>query len=249
MKWAYYNEVEPFAVQWLRQLIAAGLIADGEVDQRSISEVAPDDLRPFQQCHFFAGIGGWSLALRKAGWRDDRSAWTGSCPCQPFSGAGHRKGTDDERHLWPEFARLIRAARPSVIFGEQVAGPDGVDWAGHVSADLRQEGYDTGVFVLPAFAFGCPQTRERVYFAADIAVADAAGRSADVRGDWGLPKMEAGPWSPPPWQQGDAHAGDVDDGLPSPLVKSCLRGLGNAIVPEIAGHFIAAYSSLQRAAA
>jgi len=79
---AYYNEFDPKAAAWLRELIKAGLIADGEVDERSIVDVRAVDLRGFRQCHFFAGIGGWSYALRLAGWSDDRAAWTGSCPCQ-----------------------------------------------------------------------------------------------------------------------------------------------------------------------
>ena len=80
---AYYNEIDPHAAQWLRNLIAAGHIAPGDVDERSIVEVQPDDLRGYQQCHFFAGIGGWSLALRLAGWPDHRPVWSGSCPCFP----------------------------------------------------------------------------------------------------------------------------------------------------------------------
>ena len=69
---AYYNEHDPYAAQWLRNLIAAGHIAPGDVDERSIEDVRPDDLIPYTQCHFFAGIGGWSYALRLAGWPDDR---------------------------------------------------------------------------------------------------------------------------------------------------------------------------------
>jgi DNA (cytosine-5)-methyltransferase 1 len=78
---AYYNELDPFAAAWLRNLIAAGLIPQGEVDERSIEDVTPNDLAGFRQCHFFAGIGGWPLALRLAGWPDERPVWTGSCPC------------------------------------------------------------------------------------------------------------------------------------------------------------------------
>ena len=98
---AYYNENDPFAAAWLRELIKAKLIADGEVDERSIELVRPDDLRGFVQCHFFAGIGGWSYALRLAGWPDNREVWTGSCPCQPWSVAGKGDGENDARHLWP----------------------------------------------------------------------------------------------------------------------------------------------------
>lgn len=117
----YYNEIEPYPAQWLRNLMAAGLIPQGEVDERSIRDVRPDDLKGFTSCHFFAGLGGWPYALRLAGWPDDRPVWTGSCPCQPFSVAGRRKGFGDDRDLWPVWRGLIAERRPSVVFGEQVA--------------------------------------------------------------------------------------------------------------------------------
>ena len=132
----YYNEYEPYAAEWLRNLIKKGLIPNGEVDTRSIIDVSPDDLRGFTQCHFFAGIGGWAYAARLAGWPDDRPLWTGSAPCQPFSTAGQQKGTADERHLWPVFFGLIRACRPPVVMGEQVAAAVGKDWLDGVSTDL-----------------------------------------------------------------------------------------------------------------
>ena len=118
---AYYNEHDSYAAQWLRNLIAAGEIADGVVDERSIVDVRPEDLEGFTQCHFFAGIAGWSLALRRAGVSDDRPVWTASLPCQPFSAAGQGRGVHDERHLWPVFYDLVRACRPGLILGEQVA--------------------------------------------------------------------------------------------------------------------------------
>ena len=125
---AYYNEIDPYAAQWLRNLIDNKLIASGDVDERSIRNVAATDLHGYTQCHFFAGIGVWSYALRLAEWPDDRPVWTGSCPCQPFSAAGKKGGFDDDRHLWPVFHRLIAECRPPVVFGEQVASKDGLGW-------------------------------------------------------------------------------------------------------------------------
>jgi len=120
----YHNDNAQFAAEWLRGLIDAGAIPAGTVDTRSITEVQGSDLKGYRQCHFFAGIGGWPLALQLAGWPDDVSVWTGSCPCQPFSQAGKGLGERDERHLWPEFLRLIAKCRPPVIFGEQVASSE-----------------------------------------------------------------------------------------------------------------------------
>jgi DNA (cytosine-5)-methyltransferase 1 len=163
---AYYNEHDAYAAQWLRNLIAKGLIADGEVDTRSIVDVHPDELRGFTQCHFFAGLGGWSHALRLAGWPDDRPVWTGSCPCQPFSVAGKGLGADDPRHLWPHFFRLIRSARPSVVMGEQVAGAAGYGWFDGVAADLEGEGYASRAVDVPAVAVDAPHIRSRLYWVA-----------------------------------------------------------------------------------
>ena len=164
---AYYNEIEPYAAQWLRNLIKAGHIADGEVDTRSIVDVSPDDIRGFTQCHFFAGIGGWSHAFRLAGWPDDRLVWTGSCPCQPFSSAGQQKGQADERHLWPIFFELIRACRPPVVMGEQVAAAVGKNWLDGVSTDLEGIGYACGAAVVPACAVNAPHRRDRLWFVAN----------------------------------------------------------------------------------
>ena len=163
---AYYNEIDPFAAAWLRELIKAGHIAPGEVDTRSIEDVVPSDLAGFRQCHFFAGIGVWSHALRCAGWPDDRPVWTGSCPCQPFSAAGKRKGTADERHLWPAFFHLIGQCRPVTIFGEQVASRDGLAWLDLVSSDLEGAGYACGAVDTCAAGFGAPHIRQRLYWVA-----------------------------------------------------------------------------------
>jgi DNA (cytosine-5)-methyltransferase 1 len=173
---AYYNEIDPDAALVLKALIDDGVIAPGDVDTRSIKDVQPDDLRPYRQCHFFAGGGLWSVAARLAGWPDERELWTGSCPCQPFSVAGKGGGTDDVRHLWPDFFRLIGARRPAVVVGEQVAGKAGYGWLDGVRADLAGEGYAGRGVDIPACAVDAPHIRQRLYWVA-LADADCGGRA------------------------------------------------------------------------
>jgi DNA (cytosine-5)-methyltransferase 1 len=168
---AYYNDADPYVCAWLRNLIAADLIAPGVVDDRPIADVEPADVAGFTQCHWFAGIGGWSYALRLAGWPDDRFVWTGSAPCQPFSKAGKGKEFDDARHVWPSWFRIIGEQRPVVIFGEQVAsGGDALVWLDHVSFDLESAGYTVGAVDTSAMGTVCaPHFRRRLYF---VAMAD-----------------------------------------------------------------------------
>lgn len=163
----YYNEYEPFAAEWLKELIKDGLIPDGEVDTRSIVDVAPEDLKDFKQCHFFAGIGGWAYAARLAGWGDDRPMWTGSPPCQPFSTAGKQDGASDERHLWPVWFNLLRECRPPIVFGEQVSAAITFGWLDALQQDLENEGYACGAIVLPASGVGAPHKRDRLWIVAN----------------------------------------------------------------------------------
>lgn len=175
-KWHYYNEFDPFVAQWLRNLISEGLIPDGEVDERSIADVHADDVRKFIQCHFFAGIGGFPLALRLAGFPEDRNIWTGSCPCQPFSIAGKGKGAADERHLWPHLFRLISECRPTIAIGEQVAGKAGLTWLDGVFADLDAANYHREAFNLSACSVNSPHIRQRLYwFCKDMGKPNSAG--------------------------------------------------------------------------
>ncbi len=160
---AWYNEIDPYAAAWLRNLIAAGEIAPGVVDERSIVDVRPSELVGYTQCHFFAGIGVWSLALRGAGWSDDRPVWTGSCPCQPFSAAGKGDGFADERHLWPAWDHLIEQCRPENVFGEQVASKDGLAWLDLVQADMEGADYALWPGDLCAAGFGSPHIRQRLW--------------------------------------------------------------------------------------
>ena len=163
---AWYNEHDRYAAQWLRNLIAAGELPPGEVDERDIRDVRPVELVPYAQCHFFAGIGVWPRALRDAGWPDSRPVWTGSCPCQPFSQAGRGEGFADERHLWPAWDWLIGQSAPEFLFGEQVEGPDGLAWLDLVFSDLEARGYACGAAVFPAAGVGAPHIRSRTYWMA-----------------------------------------------------------------------------------
>lgn len=159
---AWYNEPDPFAAQWLRNLIAAGHIAPGIVDERPIQEIEAYEIAGYTQCHFFAGIGVWSYALRQARWPDDQPIWTGSCPCQPFSQAGKQKGFADDRHLWPHWKALIEVCRPPRIIGEQVASA--LDWLDLVQADMEASDYTFGAADLCAAGFGGAYIRQRIYF-------------------------------------------------------------------------------------
>lgn len=176
---AYYNEFDPKAAAWLRNLIEAGLIAPGDVDERSIADVRPEDLAGYTQCHFFAGIGVWSYALRNSGWRDDQPVWTGSCPCQPFSSAGKRGGFDDERHLWPHFHWLIQQCRPAVVFGEQVASKAVEPWIDLVQADVEGLGYAFGCIPFPSAGVGAPHLRDRAFWVADASNYESQRQSRD----------------------------------------------------------------------
>ncbi|MFT3987232.1 DNA cytosine methyltransferase [Aestuariivirga sp.] len=249
---AYFNEIDPYAAQWLRNLIAAGLIPDGEVDERSIVDVRGDDLRGFTQCHFFAGIGGWPYALRLAGWPDDRPVWTGSCPCQPFSLAGKRKGFDDERHLWPVWRELVRERKPAKVLGEQVASA--TDWLRLVRSDLEAMGYAMGAMPVQAASAGAFHLRDRYWFVAlgnaslqGLALGSLAEkqhrdlwdeRSATVAPGAGGGDLE--------WVIGaDGKARPVEPGIrllahgvPARVAK--LRAFGNAIDPRPAAQFIRA---------
>lgn len=164
---AYYNEFDPDAAEWLKRLILAGAIAPGVVDTRSIEDVRPNDLKGFTQCHFFAGIGVWSHALRTAGWEDSRPVWTASCPCQPFSAAGKGDGFTDERHLWPHLFHLIEQCGPKFVFGEQVASRNADVWFDLVQSDLERVGYAFGLVPFTSASVGAPHIRERAYWVAD----------------------------------------------------------------------------------
>jgi DNA (cytosine-5)-methyltransferase 1 len=179
-----YNEIDGYAADWLENLVAGGHIATGPVIRRSIVDLRPADVAGFNQSHFFAGIGVWPYALRAAGWPDDRPVWTGSCPCQPFSGAGKGAGFADDRHLWPVWFRLIRECRPGVILGEQVASPAALAWWDAVSTDLENAGYACAAVDLCAPGVGAPHIRQRLFWMAYTTGGGCQPRRTGETGGW-----------------------------------------------------------------
>ena len=230
---AYYNEIDPYAAQWLRNLIAAGHIAPGEVDERSILDVSPDDLAGFTQCHFFAGIGVWSYALRRGGWLDSSPVWTGSCPCQPFSVAGVGSGFDDERHLWPFWFHLIEQCRPRVVFGEQVEAAIRHGWLDLVQADMEGIGYAFAAAGIPAAGVGAPHIRQRLWFVADAL--DSTGQRSEPRAVERIVSQSLGEGHAGKLAHHDDHAGleglaghgDGEQGRPQPTGSTTAPGAVN----------------------
>lgn len=254
---AYYNEIEPYAAQWIRNLITAGLIAPGDVDTRSIEDVTPNDIRGYTQRHFFAGIGVWSAALRAAGWPDDRPVWTGSCPCQPFSATGEGGGFADERHLWPAFHHLIRQCRPGVVFGEQVASPDGLAWLDLVHADMEAEHYAFAALNLCAAGVGAPHARQRLCWVANSQGIGRGEKRSHTRGVAARSRPQG--WRPRPVDGGGTLWSSADwldalDGKTRPVEPGTfplaygptarlgrLRAYGNAIVMQVGAEFVHAF--------
>ena len=251
----YYNEFDPKAARWLQELMDNGLIPQGFIDTRSITQVRSEELEGYTQCHFFAGIGGWSLALQLAGVPEDTPLWTGSCPCQPFSSAGKHKGVNDERHLWPAFFSLIQERKPPVIFGEQVETAIKHGWLDGVSTDLESADYAIGSAVLPASSIGAPHIRKRLWFVAQSH--QYSGNKAIPGGyeaEDGSPKENRanlpesgehwGTYSSLPGRDGRLRR--CEPGV-SPMVGGfpqggdLLRGYGNAIVPQVAAVFIQSF--------
>ena len=153
----------------------------------------------------------------------------GGFPCQPVSFAGKQKAQDDSRWLWPQFSRIINELRPRWVFIENVTGllHRGM---GDILYDLSEGGYHAIWDTLPASAFGALHKRDRVYVVAypdsergclwDYQGEDAEGVGQSPR------RSQFRYWDIEP------EVGRVAHGVPSRVDR--LRGLGNAVVPQVA---------------
>lgn len=257
----FCNEWDEYAAQWIRNLSNAGEIPDCDVSEKSITDLTADDLNGYDQCHFFAGIAGWPLALKWAGLSDTKGIWTGSPPCQPFSLAGKKLGKDDERHLAPVWIRLIREKRPSIIFGEQVASAISHKWIDELKDNLEAEGYAFGFSVLTGDVIGAPHERKRIFFGA-IKMDNAS----EMYAEWNNYKLlnkqegerqkgrEAGPSdfgsSFEGWENNEIHTSQHDskNRICKPGIPLLVNGVstamgrisayGNAIIPGVGTFFI-----------
>lgn len=169
----------------------------------------------------------------------DGTAWVapvdlicGGFPCQPVSHAGRRLGAADERWFWPEFLRIIREVRPRWALAENVPGLLSIDAGrlfGGMLRDLAENGYDAEWDCIPAAALGAPHIRDRVFVVAH-AVSDEQKSPFAGIGLFGQgcrrEFTDAGWWAVEP------NVGRVAHRVPSRLDR--LRGLGNAVVPQVA---------------
>lgn len=170
---------------------------------------------------------------------------TGGFPCQPFSQAGRRRGTADDRYLWPAMLGSIKLIRPHWVIAENVAGL--VTWSEglvleQVCSDLESEGYEVQPFIIPAVAVNAPHRRDRVWIVANIN-RERQSRNwqggSQIKGRFGLQDRERHGKGRDSWKRNwvevAASLCRVDDGLSRRLDRNPrLKALGNAIVPQVA---------------
>ena len=118
------------------------------------------------------------------GYRGQCDVITGGFPCQPFSTAGKRRGTADERYLWPEMLRVIDEVKPRWVIGENVRGL--VNWDGGVVFDtvcseLENIGYEVQPFIIPACGVNAPHRRDRIWFVANARSNGLSRGSDEIR--------------------------------------------------------------------
>jgi len=170
-------------------------------------------------------------------WRDKIDILTGGFPCQPFSAAGKRRGTEDNRFLWPEMLRVICEVQPTWVIAENVRGITSIDNGmvfERVCADLEENEYEVQPFCIPACAVNAPHRRERVWIVAtnNRGERKQGVRSDKIQGEQGLQRSKD--------ERRIKDLRDRPDLYASKLCRSRhgiserLDACGNAIVPAVA---------------
>ncbi len=182
---------------------------------------------------------------------------TGGFPCQPFSCAGKRAGTEDDRFIWPEMLRAIHEIKPRWVLAENVPGlltlQDGMVFEG-VCTDLEAEGYEVLPLVIPACSQGAPHRRDRVWIVGHSRQ-QRKGRTGEGFGIEQFNSEAKGKWSAsgdrpsdPDWQE---HWYEVatrlcrmDARISNRLDR--LKSLGNAILPQVAHEIMMAIKEVDK---
>jgi DNA (cytosine-5)-methyltransferase 1 len=225
----YYNEHNAYRAAVLRERIEEGLLPEGIVDERNIEEIPDQDFLGWTQIHLFAGIGGFPLGLRLAGFPENRRIVTGGFPCQDISNAGKRAGISGSRSgLWREMVRCVRVVRPELVFVENVAALL-CRGMGEVLGDLAAIGYDAEGDCVSAADVGAPHLRRRIWIVAYAVGGGVRNQSIIERWRDGAPVVEHAGESPDAsiggarsvpagsWREGqgtidaDWHSEDVPD--------------------------------------
>jgi DNA (cytosine-5)-methyltransferase 1 len=165
---------------------------------------------------------------------------TGGFPCQPFSSAGKRKGKEDDRYLWPEMLRVIRQVQPTYIVGENVYGL--INWSKglvfeQVCADMENEGYQVQPIILPACSVNASHKRDRIWFIANSQGGSMEKYKVGNEGRQIFKSRESSErfpcslWTPDEQTYFAEMVGELH-GIPNRVDR--IKGLGNAIVPQVA---------------
>jgi len=254
MRSVYYNDNDPYCCKVLQKNIKHGNLPEGYVDGRDIRDVRASELVGYQHVHLFAGIGGFPLGFKWAGFPESIRIVTGGFPCQDISQANQFEslGLDGERSgLWAEYYKLICKLRPPYAIVENVSALL-FRGLGTILADLARIRYDAEWRMLRACDFGLPHRRKRILI---IAYPTGKRRRCILKSPLTFREQSSSYWKV--WKNAqnsqmvlpcdvlsqaeqmlsESSVCGVDDGLPYRVDR--LRGLGNALVPQIAQYIAA----------
>lgn len=230
-----FVEIEPYAQELIKQNFGAVADADdaGRREYSGCKSIRAQQSAA-QCCRLFSDIRAFDGTRYR-----DATLLTGGFPCQPFSQAGKRRGKEDDRYLWPEMLRVIHEARPAWVLGENVAGIVTME-LDRVLSDLEGEGYAVQSLVIPACAVDAKHRRDRVWIVGHADRRNESDVPVDARTRTGLSQAKRcrhTAWLPEP------DLGRVAHGIPARVDR--LKGLGNAIVPQVAFEIIREIARLE----